>query len=151
MGKKDKVDSTGDVPNWSPKIGWGDRLQAVRQARDMSGEKLGKGIQAKRADASRQTVSDWESERHYPNVWQLAEICRRLDTTADFLLFGREDAKAAISPQVVAAVQMLASLQPQDLVVLLALVAAGKITGRGPLPRSVSSPQAEGASNHTTG
>ena len=41
-------------------------------------------------NASRQTISDWEAERHYPTVWQLKQLCERLDKSADYLVLGRQ-------------------------------------------------------------
>jgi transcriptional regulator with XRE-family HTH domain len=70
-------------------FGFGQRLQAARQAKEMSGTDLGKGLQPE-GNATRQTVSDWENERHLPNVWQLREICLRLKVSADYLLFGQQ-------------------------------------------------------------
>lgn len=70
------------------KIGFGERLQQRRKELGISGESLGKGLQSGGKDASRATISDWEAERHYPNVWQLREICLKLNMNADFFLFG---------------------------------------------------------------
>lgn len=69
-------------------IGFGARLKAARVAKKMSGTTLGKGLQGDGKDASRATISDWEAERHFPNVWQLREICLKLSKSADELLFG---------------------------------------------------------------
>ena len=69
-------------------IGFGARLKAARELKKMSGTTLGKGLQGDGKDASRATISDWEAERHYPNVWQLREICLKLSKSADELLFG---------------------------------------------------------------
>lgn len=68
-------------------FGFGERLAMARKEKKLSGEALGKGLQMG-GDASRQTVSDWEKERHYPSVWQLRELCIKLNKTADFLVFG---------------------------------------------------------------
>jgi transcriptional regulator with XRE-family HTH domain len=68
-----------------PLTGFGERLKAARQKAKLSGTALGKGLQI-HGDASRQTVSDWEAERHYPTVWQLHHLCLRLGTSADELL-----------------------------------------------------------------
>lgn len=71
-------------------IGFGERLKDAREAKHISGIKLGKGLQKLGAkNASRQTISDWEAERHYPTVWQLKHLCERLDQSADFLVLGR--------------------------------------------------------------
>ena len=70
------------------KIGFGERLQQRRKELGLSGESLGKGLQPGGKDASRATISDWEAERHYPNVWQLREICLKLNMNSDYFLFG---------------------------------------------------------------
>lgn len=69
-------------------IGFGARLKAARTDAGLSGTALGKGLQGGDKDASRATISDWEAERHYPNVWQLQQICVKLSKSADYLLFG---------------------------------------------------------------
>lgn len=72
-------------------IGFGERLKDAREAKNISGVKLGNGLQKLGAkNASRQTISDWEAERHYPTVWQLKHLCERLDQSADFLVLGRQ-------------------------------------------------------------
>lgn len=82
------------------KIGFGERLKKVREDLGISGAALGKGLQFG-GDASRQSVSDWEAERHYPNVWQLRKLCEKLRKTADFLLFGKE-AVSGLTPEAAA-------------------------------------------------
>jgi len=73
-------------------IGFGARLKKAREAAGLSGTELGKGIgESAGKDAKRQSVSDWEKERHYPSARQLYLICLRLGKGADELLFGRKD------------------------------------------------------------
>lgn len=72
-------------------IGFGERLKKAREAKKISGVKLGERLQKLgAANASRQTISDWEAERHYPNVWQLKHLCERLVTSADHLVLGKD-------------------------------------------------------------
>ena len=74
------------------KIGFGARLKKFREEAGLSGTALGKGLGATVGeDASRQTISDWESERHYPSVRQLFMLCLKLGKGADELLFGRTE------------------------------------------------------------
>jgi transcriptional regulator with XRE-family HTH domain len=69
-------------------IGFGLRLKLAREEAKMSGTDLGRNLQPDGKDASRATISDWEKERHYPNVWQLRAICTKLTKSADYFLFG---------------------------------------------------------------
>lgn len=93
-------------PDERERIGFGERLKKAREERHLSGTELGKGLQPGKGgepdtDASRQSVNDWEAERHYPNVWQLRKLCEKLHRTADFLLFGKE-AVAGLTPEAAA-------------------------------------------------
>jgi len=78
--------------NEGSKLGFGQRLKKAREAVGLSGTQLGEGLGDKPGkSASRQTVSDWENERHYPSVRQLYLLCLKLGRGADELLFGRND------------------------------------------------------------
>ena len=90
-------------PDEREKIGFGERLKKAREELHLSGAELGKGLQPGKgeepdSDASRQSVNDWEAERHYPTVWQLRKLCEKLHRTADFLLFGKE-AVSGLTPE----------------------------------------------------
>lgn len=55
--------------------------------------RMGEGLKAKKGgvldgDVGRAAVHGWISGVGFPNVIQLAEICKRLDISADYLLFG---------------------------------------------------------------
>lgn len=67
---------------------FGSRLKAIRVKRKMSGAELGKGLGYPEGDASRQTINDWEAGRHHPNAVQIAKLCQKLETTADYLVLG---------------------------------------------------------------
>lgn len=88
------------------KIGFGRRLQDARKDMRMSGEELGRGLGSAGEDVTRQTVSGWENERHYPTVKQLYLICMKLHKTADDLVFGDIKQAARVS-QVTNAVKAL--------------------------------------------
>lgn len=76
----------------SGKLGFGARLKRARAEAGLSGTELGKGLgEAAGKDASRQTISDWETERHFPSVRQLYLICLKVGKSADELLFGHKD------------------------------------------------------------
>lgn len=91
--------------------GFGERLKKARALSKLSGAALGEGLQPD-GDASRQTMSDWEAERHYPNVWQLMLICQRLNLSADYLLTGYEAPPADLAADEDALVKAYRKLKP---------------------------------------
>lgn len=102
------------------KIGFGERLKKARGT--MSGTVFGIGLGDRPGkDASRQTISDWEAERHYPSVRQLYLACLKLGKGADELLFGRTnpfaDEQLAIAAK---AVGQLTAQQRADLFEMMA-------------------------------
>lgn len=74
---------------------FGARLAKARKNKGLSMEALGEGLGTDGKDVTKQTVWGWEDGRHFPKTDQLFEICRRLNCSADYLLFGTE---AALSP-----------------------------------------------------
>lgn len=105
------------------RLGFGARLKEARENAKMSGAKLGVGLgETPGKDASRQTISDWESERHYPSIRQLYLICLKLGTSADELLFGNKD--PFTDERVVTAVKAIGQLGPKERADLLQLLAA---------------------------
>lgn len=98
-------------------FGFGARLKAARTAAKMTGAELGRGAGAKPGeDAGKQSVSDWESERHYPKANQIRTICLKLNVSADHLIFGdvRHDKAVAV------AVNVVQALSPEQRRALLA-------------------------------
>lgn len=80
----------------------------------MSGIELGRGAGENGKDASKQSVSDWEAERHYPKADQLRVICLKLNIAVDDLIFG--DVKEHIKViQAESAIQALTEEQRRDL------------------------------------
>jgi len=78
--------------------------------------KLAKGLKAKKGgvlegDLGRAAINGWLAGSGFPNVIQLAEICRRLDISADALVFGSQ---AAASPQLERAAQALKDLSEEE-------------------------------------
>lgn len=74
---------------------FGDRLRLLRERAKMSQEELGRGLGARKkgdpeSDAGKQVVLGWEKNRHFPKADQLAQICKKLNCSADHLLFGTE-------------------------------------------------------------
>lgn len=88
------VSHDGPVPyaqtmDKSASFGFGVRLKKARLAAKLSGAELGRGAGDRPGkDASKQSVADWEAERHYPKADQLRLICLKMNITADYLIFG---------------------------------------------------------------
>lgn len=78
-------------------FGFGARLKKARKDAGISGEELGKRAGEGGKNATKQSVSDWEAERHYPKADQIRVICLKLNISADELILGdiRENAKIA--------------------------------------------------------
>lgn len=90
----------------SASFGFGDRLKQARTNAKLSGAELGRGAGDKPGkDASKQSVADWEAERHYPKADQLRLICLKLNISSDYLIFGdlKKDAELAKAASVVQA------------------------------------------------
>jgi transcriptional regulator with XRE-family HTH domain len=62
-------------------MGFGDRLRQARNAKELSGEELGR-----RLALSKASISHWEKERYEPNLGQLRALCDELGVSADWLL-----------------------------------------------------------------
>ena len=76
---------------------WNQRLAAVRKAAGLTQEQLGELV-----GVTRQAVSKWEAAQAVPDALMIAEICRRLHVSADYILLDKEPeeeaAPAAPSP-----------------------------------------------------
>jgi transcriptional regulator with XRE-family HTH domain len=70
-------------------MSFGARLTDARKKKGLTQSQLGEGLGTDGADCSKAVVYGWEKDQHFPRVDQLALICRKLGTTADFLLFGQ--------------------------------------------------------------
>ena len=68
---------------------WNERVAAARKAAGLTQETLGEKL-----GVSRQAVSKWESGPAVPDLDTVAKLCLALGFSADYLLFGREDAPA---------------------------------------------------------
>lgn len=100
--------------------GFGNRLKNARVKAGLSGRELGVGLGHPSGDASRQTINDWEAERHWPNVVQLYRICKKLKVTPDFMLTGVD-----MAVQIEAARNALAALS-------MTAESGGKVLGGSP-------------------
>ena len=66
-----------------------ERIAAVRKAAGLTQEQLGELV-----NVSRQAVSKWESGQAVPDVLTVAELCRKLHVSADYLLLGTDPENA---------------------------------------------------------
>lgn len=68
----------------------GERIALARKQAGLSQEQLGEKL-----GVSRQAVSKWESEQTNPDVAYVAQMCRLLGVSSDWLLLGEESARSA--------------------------------------------------------
>lgn len=87
-------------------MSFGARLTAKRKEKNLTQEGLGKGLGTDGKDASKAVVYGWEKDQHFPRTDQLELICKRLNCSADYLLFGKEDA-AGLTPEVAAVAEKI--------------------------------------------
>lgn len=122
-------------------FGFGERLREARKAARLTGAELGKGAGESGRDASKASVSDWESERHYPKADQLRVICLKLNISADHLVFGdiRNDVKML---QAEATIEVLT---PEQRRVLLEKMIGGVAPDQGPKRRLPATQSEENA------
>jgi transcriptional regulator with XRE-family HTH domain len=78
---------------------FGARLAELRKLKRLTQDQLGKGLGTDGKDVGKAVVYGWEKDQHSPRADQLAMICERLGTSADYLLFGRV-AEASLLPEV---------------------------------------------------
>lgn len=110
------IDGRSYAPAMSETNTFGARLEARMKELGWSMPRLGKGLKAKKGgildgDIGRAAVFGWINGAGFPNVIQLAEICKRLNISADYLLFGTRVA----SPRLEAAKSALRLLSQQEL------------------------------------
>ena len=68
----------------------GERIALARKRAGLSQEQLGEKL-----GVSRQAVSKWESDQTNPDVAYVAQMCRLLEVSSDWLLLGEESAQGA--------------------------------------------------------
>lgn len=73
----------------------GERIRQLRSEKGMSQEQLAEALHI-----SRQAVSKWETGESIPDTERVMLLCRVLDISADYLLFGKaaEETKAMVIP-----------------------------------------------------
>ena len=70
---------------------WNQRLAAVRKAAGLTQEQLGELV-----GVTRQAVSKWEAAQTVPDALMIAEICRQLHVSADYILLDKEIGRAHV-------------------------------------------------------
>lgn len=74
-------------------MGFGERLRAARNNARMTGEELGKAVASltnRENDFSKQTITNWEKNRNFPNPAQIEALCQLLRVTPNHLICGAE-------------------------------------------------------------
>lgn len=92
------------------------RLRARVEELGFVQAKLGIGLKPNGGDLGRAAVNGWLSGLTQPSASQLAVICKRLDISADYLLFGNIE---MASPRVDWAKSAIDQLSPQERAALL--------------------------------
>jgi len=110
--------------NMSEQETFGDRLRRRMKEKNITMPELGRGLKPRKngvldGDLGRAAVYGWLNGNGFPNVMQLAAICQKLDTSADFLLFGN---KVAVSPKVERAAQVMMELSDEERLALFAVI-----------------------------
>jgi transcriptional regulator with XRE-family HTH domain len=90
---------------------FGQRLAERRKELGMTQAELGKGLGTEGVDVGKQVVYGWEKDQHYPRVDQLILICRKLQCSADFLLFG---SRVESNPKMAAAQKAINALSDEQ-------------------------------------
>lgn len=120
---------------------FGARLEARMKELGWSMPRLGKGMKAKKGgvldgDVGRAAVFGWINGAGFPNVIQLAEICRRLDISADYLLFGIRVSSAKIEAAK-SALRQLSAGELQELQGSLGSLIPAQPQAKAPPPRNM--------------
>lgn len=84
---------------YAHRMTFGKRLADRRKEKELTQTDLGRGLGTDGADVSKAVVYGWEKDQHHPRVDQLALICKRLNCSSDYLLFGI-DASTQLSTEV---------------------------------------------------
>lgn len=98
-------------PPYALEMGFGERLAAARIAAGLTQAGLGRGLGTDGSDCHKSVVLGWEKGRHFPRVDQLVLICRKLNCSADELLFGQ----SSEWPFRRTPIERVKSLDPQNL------------------------------------
>ena len=70
----------------------GERIRQLRSEKGMSQEQLAEALHI-----SRQAISKWETGESIPDTERVMLLCRVLDISADYLLFGKENSSFSIT------------------------------------------------------
>lgn len=89
---------------------FGGRLAQQRKLKKLTQDQLGQGIGTKGKNATKAVVVGWEKDRHFPRVDQLVLICKKLDTSADYLMFGKVE-ESKLRPELQEIIRAFAGLE----------------------------------------
>lgn len=103
---------------------FGDRLRKRMKEKGVSMPELGKGLKPRKngvleGDLGRAAVYGWLNGNGFPNVIQFAAICRKLDISADVLLFG---GISNVRPEVERAAEAVKALTGEERAALFAVI-----------------------------
>lgn len=119
-------------------FGFGERLRKARVEAELTQADLAKIAGEHGETASKQAVSGWEAERHYPKVNQLRAICINLKISADELVL-KDITEGMKVRQAAEAVKALTPEQRQDLLRMMSAAPAddGRVAEHiDPAPRT---------------
>lgn len=104
-------------------FGFGERLREARVNAKLTQTELAAIAGENGETASKQAVSGWEAERHYPKANQLRAICIKLNISADDLLL-RDITEGLKIRQAEEAVKALTPSQKQELLRMMSAAPA---------------------------
>lgn len=104
---------------------FGDRLRNRMKEKGVTMPALAVGLKPRKngvleGDLGRAAVYGWINGNGFPNVIQLAAICKKLDISSDYLLFG--GISSAVSPQMERAASAVKELTEEERMALFAAV-----------------------------
>jgi transcriptional regulator with XRE-family HTH domain len=93
---------------------FGERLQALRKEKGLTGEELGKIF-----SVTKSAVSNWENKNRFPDENMLKKLAEFFNVTLDYL-FGRSDIpnpyKSEIKPEAIIDAESLYKVDPEMLI-----------------------------------
>jgi len=117
--------------NMSKEETFGDRLRIRMKEKGVTMPALAVGLKPRKngvleGDLGRAAVYGWINGNGFPNVIQLAAICRKLDISADYLLFG--GISTQVSPQMERAAEAVKELTDEERMALFAAIHATPVS-----------------------
>lgn len=63
----------------------GERIRKIRKGKKLTQKKL-----ADKVGTTHCSISNWEEGKRYMNIYYFAKLCKALDVSADYILYGKE-------------------------------------------------------------